>query len=146
MFAINNIHKRIEVSYIVGMSFIRPLNNDEIYIHKDRNALNNRLDNIEIMINADAIRCGQTANKKSKGNISNIKNRKIAEYIRLSDGKKFDCNSIKKEYPELKDPVSNIRRSIELKRKRMNSFWIINSFTKTDELRQKIMDLSNVQD
>lgn len=132
MFAVDNIHKRFEVSYIVGMSFIRPLCKGEIFYHKDKNALNNTLVNIGIMKYKDAPILGQTITRRREDfteAINNIKNRKIAEYVRKKDGKIFDYNSIKKEYPNYKDPVSNIRRSIELNRERMGSFWIISTNT-----------------
>lgn len=141
MFAVDKMQKRVEVSYIVGMSFIRPLENGEIFYHKDKNALNNTLVNIGIMKYKDAPILGQTITRRREDfteAINNIKNRKIAEYVRKKDGKIFDYNSIKKEYPNYKDPVSNIRRSIQLNRERMGSLWIINIFEKTDEGWQKI--------
>jgi hypothetical protein len=132
MFAVDRVHIRIEVSYIVGISFLRCLDKNEIYVHLDKNTLNNKLTNIGIMKKCDAISSSYILNKKPKGNISNIKNRKINTYVRLSDSKEFDYNSIKMEYKFLKDPVSNIRNGIKLKRKRMDSFWIIKSNKITD--------------
>lgn len=131
MFAVDNIHKRFEVSYIVGMSFIRPLCKGEIFYHKDKNALNNMLNNIGIM-NVKIAPFNQTITRRNMDHskaILNIYNRKSSVYIRQKDGKTFDCHSIKNEYPNYRDPISNIRRSIKLNRERMGSFWIISTNT-----------------